>query len=196
MPLGREFARARGFASSAAARRKLGGETFEREIAAFAVTNAEHVIRFAQPRYEAIAKAAQKLVDRSRAHPTLVLTLEREGLSPFIVRGGNRVLRLRDKVRVVEGIPRLVEPLTNVWDDIGFQGIAREGGVTFSRNKKPERLMERILEMTTAPGDFVLDPYAGSGTTLAVAERMKRRWLGIEREEALIELCKKRLVSR
>ena len=111
----------------------------------------------------------------------------------MILRGGNRILRLRDKVRVIDGVPRLVEPMTNVWDDIGFQGIAREGGVTFSRNKKPERLMERILDMCTDEGDLVLDPYAGSGTTLAVAERMNRRWFGIEREASLVALSRKRL---
>jgi adenine-specific DNA-methyltransferase len=195
VPLRRAFARARGFASLAAARRALGPEAFERELTTFALAHAEHVVRFAQPRYEAISHAAQALVDRSRAAPDDVFVLERAKHPPFIVRGGNRILRLRDKVRTIDGVPRLVEPLTNVWDDIGFQGIAREGGVTFSRNKKPERLMARIVEMFTDEGDLVLDPYAGSGTTLAVAERMKRRWIGIEREAPLIALCKKRLAS-
>lgn len=193
--LARAFARAGGFPTAIAARRALGREAFEREVSAFAIAHAEHVIRFAQPRYEAIAKAAQRLVDRSRANPSEVFVLERARHPPMILRGGNRILRLRDKVRVIDGAPRLVEPLTNVWDDIGFQGIAREGGVTFSRNKKPERLMERILEMCTDEGDLVLDPYAGSGTTLAVAERMNRRWFGIEREASLVALCGKRLAG-
>ncbi len=193
--LRRAFARARGYASLAAARKALGRETLERELVRFALAHADHVVRFAQPRYEAIAKAAQALVDRSRAAPEKVFVLERAKHPPFIVRGGNRILWLRDKVRVIDGVPRLVEPLTNVWDDIGFQGIAREGGVTFSRNKKPERLMARIVEMFTDEGDLVLDPFAGSGTTLAVAERMNRRWLGIEREANLIALCKKRLAA-
>lgn len=191
--LARAFAQARGFATAVAARRTLGREAFEREASAFAIAHAEHVVRFAQPRYEAIAKAARKLVDNSRVRPTEIFVLERPRHPPMIVRGGNRILRLRDKVRVVDGVPRLVEPITNVWDDIGFQGIAREGGVTFSRNKKPEKLMERILEMCTDETDLVLDPYAGSGTTLAVAERMNRRWFGIEREAALVALCKQRL---
>ena len=192
-PLARAVAKSRGFTSAVVARRTLGREPFERELETFAIAHADHVVRFAQPRYEAIGKEAQKLVDRSRAHPNEVLVLERAAHPPLILRGGNRILRLQDKVRLVDGVPRLVEPLTNVWDDIGFQGIAREGGVTFSRNKKPERLMERILEMCTDEGDLVLDPYAGSGTTLAVAEKMNRRWLGIERESSLIELASERL---
>ena len=192
-PLRRVVAEHLAYATPAAARRVLGGEGFEREVARFALLHAEHVVRFAQPRYEAIAREAQRLVDRSRKDPERVFVLEREALPPFILRGGNRILRLRAKVRVVDGEPRIVEPLTTVWDDLGFQGIAREGGVTFSRNKKPERLMHRIVSMCTDEGDAVLDPFAGSGTTLAVAQKMKRSFVGIEREAALVERCRARL---
>jgi adenine-specific DNA-methyltransferase len=106
----------------------------------------------------------------------------------MVFRGGNRVLFLADKVVEREGRRVLVEPLTNVWDDVGFQGIAREGGARFVRNKKPEKLVARILEMCTEPGDWVLDPYLGSGTTAAVAQKMGRRWVGIERGEHVHEL--------
>ena len=116
-----------------------------------ALASARHVVRFAQPRYEAIGRAAQVVVDRSRAAPERVFVLDREGRSAFIVRGGNRILFLGDKVRVVDGRPAIVEPLTNVWTDVPFQGIAREGGVVFTRNKKPERLVARILAMATRP---------------------------------------------
>ena len=192
-PLRRVVAEHLAYATPAAARRALGGEGFEGEVARFALRHAEHVVRFAQPRYEAIALEAQRLVDQSRKAKERVFVLEREALPPFILRAGNRVLRLRAKVRVVEGEPRIVEPLTTVWDDLGFQGIAREGGVTFSRNKKPERLMHRIVSMCTDEGDAVLDPFAGSGTTLAVAHKMRRRFVGIEREAALVERCRARL---
>lgn len=160
---------------------------------AFALANAKHVVRYAQPRYEAIAKAAQAIVDRSRANPERVFVHERPNRPPFIVRGGNRILFLADKVRIVDGEPRIVEPLTNVWDDVPFQGIAREGGVVFSRNKKPERLVARVLEMATDPGDWVLDPFLGSGTTAAVAHKMGRRWVGIEAGEHLRTLAEPRL---
>jgi adenine-specific DNA-methyltransferase len=87
----------------------------------------------------------------------------------------------------------LVEPLTNVWDDIPFQGIAREGGVRFIRNKKPERLLERVIALTTDPGDWVLDAFLGSGTTAAVALKMRRRWIGIEDGPQFDTLCLPRL---
>jgi adenine-specific DNA-methyltransferase len=81
-----------------------------------------------------------------------------------------------------------------VWDDIPFQGIAREGGVVFTRNKKPERLLERVLSLSTEPGDWVLDPFLGSGTTAAVAEKMGRRWVGIEQGDVLARLALPRLL--
>jgi adenine-specific DNA-methyltransferase len=46
---------------------------------------------------------------------------------------------------------------------------------------KPERLMQRIIHIATDPGDLVLDPFIGSGTTAAVAQKLGRRWIGIER---------------
>ena len=94
---------------------------------------------------------------------------------------------------MVGGRPAIVEPLTNVWTDVPFQGIAREGGVVFTRNKKPERLVARVLAMATDPGDWVLDPFLGSGTTAAVAHKMNRRWIGIESGDHLATLAEPRL---
>ena len=182
-----------GHASPRAAVVALGKTTFDRHVVELALANARHVVRFAQPRYEAIGRAAQAVVDRSRAEPARVIVLEREGRSPFIVRGGNRILFLGAKVRMVGGRPAIVEPLTNVWTDVPFQGIAREGGVVFTRNKKPERLVARVLAMATDPGDWVLDPFLGSGTTAAVAHKMNRRWIGIESGDHLATLAEPRL---
>ena len=192
-PMRAAIAERLGHASAREAVRVLGRDGFALRTVDLALENARHVVRFAQPRYEAIGRAAQQIVDRSRAEPERVLVLEREGRAPFIVRGGNRILFLRDKVRVVGGRPVIVEPLTNVWTDVPFQGIAREGGVVFTRNKKPERLVARVLAMTTDPGDWVLDPFLGSGTTAAVAHKMGRRWIGVEEGAHLTTLAEPRL---
>ena len=192
-PLRSAVAAELGYASTREATAQLGKGAFARSLAVAALASARHVVRFAQPRYEAIGRAAQAIVDRSRGAPDKVFVLEREGRSPFIVRGGNRILFLRDKVREVEGRPAIVEPLTNVWTDVPFQGIAREGGVIFTRNKKPERLIARVLSMATDPGDWVLDPFLGSGTTAAVAHKMSRRWIGIESGDHLGTLARPRL---
>jgi len=52
--------------------------------------------------------------------------------------------------------------------------------------QKPEALLYRILLATTNPGDVVLDPFFGTGTTGAVAKKLGRRWIGLERDDAYI----------
>ena len=54
------------------------------------------------------------------------------------------------------------------------------GGVDFPKGKKPEALVKRCLDLTTDAGDLVLDSFAGSGTTGAVAHKMGRRWIMVE----------------
>jgi adenine-specific DNA-methyltransferase len=178
---------------SAHLRRTLGRAPSREEARAHAIAHADHVVRFAQPRYEAVSREARALIDRSKREPERVLRLARRGRKDLLLRGGNRILRLADKVVERGGRRILVEPLTNVWDDIGFQGIAREGGARFVRNKKPEKLLARVLEMSTDPGDWVLDAFLGSGTTAAVAIKAGRRWVGIERGAHVDTLCVPRL---
>ncbi|MCC8992030.1 MAG: site-specific DNA-methyltransferase, partial [Streptococcus sp.] len=52
--------------------------------------------------------------------------------------------------------------------------------------QKPEALLKRIIEASSRPGDIVLDAFAGSGTTLAVAEKLSRRWVGIDSSKLAI----------
>ncbi len=193
VPLGGAVAEHLGYVGRRAATKALGVEGFERAVRRFSIDRAKRVVRFAQPRYEAVSAEARRTIDKSRLEPSRVFVLERPGYSPMILRGGNRLLFLADKVRSMDGERVIAEPLTNVWDDVPFQGIAREGGVTFTRNKKPERLLERVLALTTEPGDWVLDPFLGSGTTAAVAHKMGRRWVGIESSATLDDLCVPRL---
>lgn len=202
VPLARAVAAHAGFATGSAAKRSLG-EAWPARQAAFARAHAASVVRFAQVRVEAVSREAQALVARSRREPDRTLVLERPSRPALVLRGGNRVLFLASKLRSLlpdgtldptEAAPRvLAEPLTNVWTDVPFQGLASEGGVAFSRNKKPERLLERLLALTTAPGDWVLDPFLGSGTTAAVAETMGRRWIGIEQGDHALSLALPRL---
>jgi DNA modification methylase len=63
-------------------------------------------------------------------------------------------------------------------------------------SQKPERLVERVLAAVTVPGDRVGDWFAGSGTTAAVAQRLGRRFLTVDREPSAVALCTKRLVAQ
>ena len=58
---------------------------------------------------------------------------------------------------------------------------------------KPEKLMQRIVTLSTNPGDIILDSFLGSGTTAAVAQKMGRRWIGIEMGDHAETHCKPRL---
>ena len=187
-PLRAAVAEALGHATARAATRELGREAFVARVHAHALRRARHVVRFAQPRYEAIGQAARRVVDRSREAPERVFVLEREGRPPFIVRGGNRVLFLADKVREVDGAPAIVEPRTNVWATSRSGSRARR--VVFTRNKPDAS--SRVL-LASDPGDWVLDPFLGSGTTAAVAHKMGRLWIGIESGEHLVTLAEPRL---
>lgn len=82
--------------------------------------------------------------------------------------------------------------LTNVWTDIHpLHGSAAErlGYPT----QKPEALLERIIEASSNEGDIVLDPFCGCGTTIAVAEGLNRRWIGIDITHIAITLMRRRL---
>lgn len=70
--------------------------------------------------------------------------------------------------------------LGSLWKDIGWDGIANEGGVKLKSGKKPERLLHRIIQMATNEGDIVLDFQLGSGTTAAVAHKLRRQYIGVE----------------
>ena len=63
-------------------------------------------------------------------------------------------------------------------------------------SQKPERLIERILRSVTAPGDRVADFFAGSGTTAAVAQRLGRGFISVDREPSAVEVCVARLAAQ
>lgn len=71
----------------------------------------------------------------------------------------------------------------------------REGRAKAHPTQKPEALMHRILVATTRPGDVVLDPFFGTGTTGAVARLLGRRFIGIEREPAYVALARARIAT-
>jgi hypothetical protein len=81
--------------------------------------------------------------------------------------------------------------LQDIWTDINFPPTTSErlGYPT----QKPEALLERIIKASSNEGDLVLDPFCGCGTTVTVAERLKRHWIGIDITHLAISLIKKRL---
>ncbi len=85
-------------------------------------------------------------------------------------------------------------PVSNFYDFAGAFGNCRlEGAADFKGGKKPEVLLEMLLNYFTNPGDLVLDSFLGSGTTAAVAHKMNRKYIGIELGNHCYSLCKTRL---
>jgi site-specific DNA-methyltransferase (adenine-specific) len=84
-------------------------------------------------------------------------------------------------------------PMGDVWDIGVIAPISRER--TGYPSQKPEALLERIVSALSDEGDVVLDPYAGSGTTLAVAARLGRRFVGIDQSDVAIDVAKERLAG-
>ena len=83
-------------------------------------------------------------------------------------------------------------PLQDVWTDvrpIGAQAAERLGYQT----QKPEALLERIIAASSNAGDLILDAYCGCGTTIAVAQRLGRRWIGMDITYQAISLMLRRL---
>jgi modification methylase len=71
----------------------------------------------------------------------------------------------------------------------------KSDGAKAHPTQKPEALLYRVLLACTKPGDVVLDPFFGTGTTGAVARRLGRDWIGIERERRYIAVARERIAS-
>src|SRR5262249_22045235 len=83
------------------------------------------------------------------------------------------------------------QPIGNLWTDISVINPMSKERLDFD-GQKPEALLHRVLSLTTKPGDWILDSFAGSGTAGAVAQKMGRRWIMVE----LGEHCHTHVIPR
>ena len=84
------------------------------------------------------------------------------------------------------------ERLQNLWTDIPPISANAQERLGYP-TQKPEALLERIIKASSNEGDLILDPFCGCGTTVQVAQRLNRRWIGIDITHLAIGLIKKRL---
>lgn len=88
---------------------------------------------------------------------------------------------LKDIGEMIDGILYKKDIQGTYWNlSSHLNNLTKEGHVLFPKGKKPEYLIGRIIDMCSNPGDLVLDSFLGSGTTAAVAQKMGRRYIGIE----------------
>ena len=87
-------------------------------------------------------------------------------------------------------------PVTDTWNDIiGFQTVNNTGEYLDYPTQKPEALIERIVKASSSNDDIVADFFEGSGTTLAVAEKLGRKWIGSDLGKFAIHTTRKRMIS-
>ncbi|RMD75823.1 MAG: site-specific DNA-methyltransferase, partial [Chloroflexi bacterium] len=75
----------------------------------------------------------------------------------------------------------------------GSERVKNEFGGKAHSTQKPEALLYRVILSSSDPGDVVLDPFFGSGTTGVVAKRLHRNWIGIEKEKRYVQIAQKRI---
>jgi hypothetical protein len=102
----------------------------------------------------------------------------------------NGVPRLKKYLDEAEGVP-----VGDLWLDIQPLRSWHRREATGYATQKPEALLERILEASSRPGDLVADLFCGSGTTMVVAERLGRRWLGCDVGSAAVQATRRRLLK-
>jgi adenine-specific DNA-methyltransferase len=158
--------------------REVDGATLE---SAWLYDNAWRIVRTC-----ATSAVAKRIADRKQN--TLrsrvgAFTIETPRKKMYVMKADYNAAQAQPRMRLLFADDYLTVHPGDFWQDMKTTGLGDEGGVDFTNGKKPEALLKRIIGMTTKPGDWVLDAFAGSGTTGAVAHKMRRRWIMIEAGE-------------
>ena len=115
---------------------------------------------------------------------TTMRQLDSDGKLHFTTRGGIRLKRYLDEIKG--------RPLQSVWTDINAINSQAKERIGYP-TQKPLALLERIISASSNPGDVVLDPFCGCATACVAAEKLGRKWVGIDISEKAVELVNMRL---
>ena len=160
-------------------KKELGAD-YEIQLENFYYDNKEKVIRFAGLDDKSISLGVKEIKYKSKNDESKTYHFERDGFKDYYLYKGNAILFFKDRLIQVEDKWRFGEMISDIWNDVLPNDIHNEGGVTLRKGKKPEKLLDRLLSLTTNKNEIVLDYHLGSGTTCAVAHKMNRQYIGIE----------------
>lgn len=146
-------------------------------ISQFAFDNADHVVSVRDPHKP--TDTLRALLNQSKTVDHVIQYTREDGSSAYVYKGGALAF-YSNKLQMIDGKLTVTELLTDNWNHISWAGIANEGKVKLKNGKKPEKLLKQIFELSTEPGDIVLDYHLGSGTTCAVAHKMGLQYIGCE----------------
>jgi site-specific DNA-methyltransferase (adenine-specific) len=121
-----------------------------------------------------------------RVSPEKMKQLDDEGRLHFPSKDGGRIMR-KVYLHELDG-----QPMTDIWLDISPLSAHDKERLNYP-TQKPVALLERIIQASSNPGDVVLDPFCGCGTAIAAAQKLDRRWIGIDITHLSIALQKYRL---
>lgn len=172
------LAKEKGYKDTRDANKQLGHNVFQSIVAEYALENRERIFQGTAIADDA-AKDIVEIRDKSKNSNGEIFKVSRDKEDVFI-KDGRQIYFYSNKVREIDGVLTPSKPLTNLWTDIPYNGISKEGGVKLKNGKKPEKLLRRIIEISTEPNDIVLDFHLGSGTTCAVAHKLGRQYIGVE----------------
>lgn len=152
--------------------------------------NATHLVR------DVASASAKKLADKKRTNfDQKFFLLKTSRSKAYLIKGDYSSDTKDPNIKLVFADSYLYSNPGDLWTDIKTTRVDREGSVQLLNGKKPERILERIIDMVTVEGDIVLDFCLGSGTTSAVAHKMSRKWIGIEQMDYIEKLAKTRLLN-
>lgn len=181
-----EFARSKGVAKNRL--RGLLGDNYDEELLNFAIENKDRIIQLATLDDDSRGNEAIELKKQSLQDPTKVFHSPREDYNDFYVLNGKLILFYKDRLRWMgDGIVP-VEKVSDIWDDVLPNDLHNEGGIALKKGKKPEKLINRIFESTTEKGELILDYFAGSATSGAVALKSGRRFINVEANDYFDEI--------
>ena len=157
----------------------------------YCLNNPDNVYSIETNNQKASNRLKEKL-EESKSLNQLSEYVTKDGRTLLLYNGGV-LTSLKERIVQQNGKNYFGVLIGDLWDDEIFQSNIHEGGVSFKNGKKPEKLLERIIQLATNENDLVLDFYLGSGTTISVAHKLQRRFIGIEIMENQINLCLERM---
>ena len=159
----------------------------------FYFQNKNKIIRFAGLDETSVSEKVNEIKKLSKLDGSKTFVLHREEKSTYYLYNGNAILFFKDRLIQVDGQDVFGEMVSDIWDDVLPNDIHNEGGVTLRKGKKPEKLIQRIIELGTSKNDIVLDFHTGSGTAAAVAHKMGRQYIGIEQMNYIEDITLERM---
>jgi adenine-specific DNA-methyltransferase len=173
--------------------KKHFGDTYQKELEKFYCENSKRIIRFASIDEKASSNEVVTIKKQSIEDSKKTFLFKREKFSDYYIYHGQVILFFADRLVNIDGEKVFAELIHDIWDDVLPNDLHNEGGVSFKKGKKPEKLIQRIIELSTNEGDIILDYHLGSGTTAAVAHKMNRRYIGIEQMDYIEDIAVERM---